>query len=162
MARDIVHLKVEGTRGAVKGESVAAGHVGEIDVHSFGWKMRSPRDVVTKAAAARVDYGDLVIEKHIDAASTALMSMLATNELVRKAVLSVRRQGVDAEDYLTLTLTKAHVTGYQLQQSDSGEDRMVEQITLAYESVEVSYAGQEVGGARKGATHFHGIAAASS
>lgn len=157
MARDIVHLKVEGSRGAVKGESVGAGHAGEIDVHSFGWQMHSPRDAVTSAAIARVNYGDLVVHKHIDAASTALMSMLASNELVRKAVLSVRRQGVDKDDYLTITLTKAHVTAYDLQQSDAAEARLVERITFAYESVEISYAGQDIGGIRKGATHFHGV-----
>jgi len=159
MARDLVHLKVEGSRGAVKGESAASGHVGEIDIHSLSWAMQSPRDAVTRQGVGRVNYGDLIVRKHIDASSTALMSMLATNEPVRKAVLSVRRQGVDKEDYLTITLAKAHVTGYELEQSDSAEGRLVERITFAYESVEVSYTGQDLTGARKGATHFMGLTA---
>jgi type VI secretion system secreted protein Hcp len=161
MARDLVHLKVEGSRGAVTGESVAYGHVGEIDVHSMSWSMQTPRDAVTRQGVGRVNYGDLVVRKHIDASSTALMAMLATNELVRKATLSVRRQGVDKDDYLTITLTKAHVTSYELEQSDGAEGRLVERIAIAYESVEVSYTGQDIGGARKGATLFHGLTALS-
>ncbi len=160
MARDIVNLKIEGTRGGpVRGESHAAGHVEEIDVQSFSWGMHSPRDAITRQGIGRVNYGDLVIFKRIDSASTALMSMLATNESVRKALLSVRRHGVDTTDYLTIALARAHVTGFELQ-SDGGEGRLLERLTLTYESIEVSYHGEDVAGVRKGATQFQALTAA--
>jgi type VI secretion system secreted protein Hcp len=158
MARDIVTLKVEGSKaGAVKGESYADRHQGEIDVHSFAWELRSPTDVVSHMATGRVRYGDLIVYKHIDAASTALMTMLATNEVIRKAVLSARRQGVDNDDYLTITIAKGRVTGYELHQADDAEGRLVERITMTYESVEVAYVGQDLSGARSGATSFMGV-----
>src|SRR5205814_5930702 len=87
--QDYVYLKVEGSKGAVKGESQDTRHEGEIDLLSWSWGMRSPRDLATRGASGRVAYGDLVVEKQIDAASTGLMTLLATNDEIRKAVVSV-------------------------------------------------------------------------
>ena len=156
--KDYVYLKVEGSKGAVKGESQDTRHEGEIDLLSWSWGMRSPRDLATRGACGRVAYGDLVVEKQIDAASTGLMTLLATNDEIRKAVVSVRRSATDTGDYLVITLGKAVLTSIELAQQPGSEARMVERISLAYETIEISYHGQNTKGDKKGSSTFVGTA----
>lgn len=159
MAKDYIHLKVEGTRGGVvKGESQDAKHADEIELLAFSWEMRSPREAITKQAVGRLNYGNLVVHKRIDSASTALMSMMATNEEIKKAVLTVRRAGIEAADYLAITLSKAFVVAYVLDAGDSSEARLGERVEFAYESIEVAYSGQSAAGVKRGSSSFIGSA----
>ena len=108
MALRDMFLKIDGAKqGPIKGETADQRHAGEIDVVSWSWGMDSPSDAFGNAVA-RTAFDQLHIVKRVDSATTALMSALRNNELIKKAVLTVRKAGgADALAYFTITDRKS-------------------------------------------------------
>lgn len=136
--------------GKVKGESVAAGHQSDIVVHGFSWGVGAAGDAVAGQATGRRSYRQLTITKGLDAASTALMSAVATNDEVRSAKLFLRKAGGEQQDYFTLTLEKARVASYDIEAGDDGLPQ--ERITLSFQKVNIEYRTQSAKG-MLGGTH---------
>ena len=81
-----VFLRIQTRRaGLIKGESVDPKHLDEIQVSSWHWGLSSPTAIGTTHATGRRSYTGLTINKFIDASTTALMSVLATNDEVKEA-----------------------------------------------------------------------------
>ncbi len=158
MAQRDMFLRVEGNRqGLIHGESQDKSHRGEIDVMSWSWGMDSPGDAFGQPTG-RTNMDLLRVAKRVDSASTALMSALRSNEVIRKAVLSVRKAGDDALTYFTITLENArlvrqHVTGGE------GADSSVlsEEIALSFQKVMVEYVLQGRTGGGRGTSTFETV-----
>ena len=87
-------LMVKGAKGGViKGEALDSSHKGEIDVLSWSWGMHSRPALSGGGASGKAAVHELKIVKRVDSASTALMSALRTNEMIVKAVLTLRKAG---------------------------------------------------------------------
>ncbi len=136
--------------GKVKGESVAAGHQDDIVLLGFGWGLGAGGDAVAAQSTGRRSYRQLTISKRLDTASTALMSAVAANDEVRRAVLCLRKAGGTQEDFFTLTLEKARVARYDLDTDADGEP--VEKVALSFQKVSVEYRTQSASG-QQGAAH---------
>jgi type VI secretion system secreted protein Hcp len=136
--------------GKVKGESVAAGHKDDIVVAGFSWGVGAPGDAVAGQATGRRSYRHLVVVKHLDTASTALMSAVATNDEVRNAVLVLRKAGGEQQDFFSITLEKARVASYDIESDADGNP--VEKITFSFQKVAAEYRLQSVTG-QLGAAH---------
>ena len=108
MAKGDILLRIEGKRtGAITGESVSGAHPGAIDVREWSWGMSGPSALGGTGPASRVALQELRITKGVDSASTALMSVMRTNEPIKKAVLTVRKSGsTPAIDYLVITIER--------------------------------------------------------
>ena len=146
-----IFLMVQTKRaGKVKGEAVAPGHEGEIDVESWTWTVKTSSALGSTAATGRRSYSGLSIFKRIDSASTALLSALATNDEVKEAKLTMRKAGEGQVDYFLITLKEARVTQVEHATDDSGGTR--ESVTIAFRKVEVEYRVQQSSGGR-GASH---------
>ena len=156
MALRDMFLKIDGTKqGPIKGESVDTRHAGEIDVISWSWGMNSPSDAFGNATA-RTSFDQLRIVKGVDCASTALMSALRNNELVKKAVLTVRKSGgPDALDYLMITIEKARLTHHQVG-GGAGADSSVltEEFAFSFQKIKVEYVPQGKTGGGRGTLTF--------
>ncbi len=142
MAVDIT-LKVDG----IDGESVIKDHEAEIDVLSINWGMSQSGTMHhgMGGGAGKVSVQDLAITKFVDKASPNLMRACCSGEHFTQAILSVRKAGKDALDYLKITMSPVLVTSVDCGGS-GGEDRMTENVTLNFAKVEVGYTPQKEDG----------------
>ena len=148
-----VYLSVQTKRaGKLKGESQAAGHVDEIEVHGWIWGVAASAALGSSQATGRRSYKHLTVLKHIDAASTALMSVLARNDEVKEARLSMRKAGEGQRDFLVVTLTNARVMSLDIDCDDSGIT--TERVALSFTKVQVDYETQRADGQRGSGTSF--------
>jgi type VI secretion system secreted protein Hcp len=153
MASGDMFLKLEGARtGVVKGESTDSAHDKEMQVLGWSWGMSTSQTVGGAGAGSRSSLSVLRISKLVDTASTALMSVMRNNELIKSAVLSVRKAGGVQIDYLIITVKGGRITSYDIA-APSGPV-VTEEFSIAFEEIEVQYHEQDSKGARKGSSSF--------
>jgi len=154
MAKKDIFLMLESTRtGLVRGEVSDPTHDGEMAVENWSWGMSSG-SAMGDGKAARTALSELRITRWVDAASTGLMSVMRSNELVKRAVLTVRKAGGTAPiDYFVLTIERGRITSYEI--STSGDpDTLLESLTIAFEKIEIQYSKQSTKGAKQAASLF--------
>lgn len=155
MALGDMFLKIEGTRsGPIKGEANDATHAGEIEVQTWSWGMRANAAMGGAGNAAKTSLDSLHVTKRVDAASTALMSVMRNNELLKKVVLTVRKGGGAPIEYFLLTLENARVTSYDVATDADATYLLNEKIAFSFEKISVDYYPQDEKGARKGGSSF--------
>ena len=152
MAQKDIFLKLESTKaGQVRGEVDVSGHEGEMAVMDFSWGMQTA-SAMGGGKASRTALSELRIVRLVDAGSTGIMSVMRTNDAVKRAVVSVRKAGGAAPiDYFVLTIERGRITSYDV--SSSGSE-MIETLTIAFEKVEIQYRRQASTGAKQGASTF--------
>jgi type VI secretion system secreted protein Hcp len=102
----------------------------------------------------QVSVSELTFTKGVDYATTALMGALRSNELIKKAVLSVRKAGGDTPvEYLQIVMEKAHIRSVDLQTADDGET-IIESISIGFQKITVDYKGQDFKGSGRGGSSF--------
>jgi type VI secretion system secreted protein Hcp len=148
-----VFLSVQTKRaGKLKGESAAIEHKDEIVVHGWSWGVAASSAIGSAQATGRRSYKNLVVTKRIDSASTALMSVLATNDEVKEAKLCMRKAGEGQRDYFTITLSNARVNSLDIECGENGD--AIERISFTFNKVQVDYELQQATGQRGGSTSF--------
>jgi type VI secretion system secreted protein Hcp len=148
-------LKVEGTRaGAINGESQDSNHKDEIDVLSWSWGMDSHTGMHTDSATRRANMKELRVVKGVDKASTALMGALNSNELIKQAVLTVRKAGKQPLEYLKITIQKGRLTGYEVSPDPLDPATLREEIKFSFQAISIDYTPQGPDGQARGATNF--------
>jgi type VI secretion system secreted protein Hcp len=148
-----VFLSVQTRRaGKLKGEAQANEHKDEIIVNGWNWGMAASAALGSAQATGRRSYKHLTISKRIDLSSTALMSVLATNDEVKEAKLSMRKAGEGQRDYFTITLNNARVQSVDIECGENGD--AIERVTFAFTKIEVTYEQQQASGQRGGGTSF--------
>jgi type VI secretion system secreted protein Hcp len=153
MASSDMFLSVDGQKtGAIKGGSIDTKRTGEIDVLGFSWGMKAPSSVGGVSAKGRRTLLELRIRKGVDSASTALMSVMSTNELIKKAILTVRKAGGEQIDYFSITVERGRITSLEVGAQDSPV--LTEELSIAFEKITVDYFPQDVKGGRKGGSSF--------
>lgn len=155
MPRSDMFFKATGQRtGAIVGESTDRRFAGHIDVVDWSWGMSAP-SAVDGQRTGRVQVKELRLVKRVDRASTALMNVMRTNELLNSAVLSVRKAGgTDPLPYLTITLTKARIASYDVESdvTPEGAPTLTEKIALTFLEMTADYTPQGSTGSGGGAT----------
>ena len=142
-----VFLSVKTKRaGAIKGESHVADHKDAIVVHGWNWGVAASSAIGATQATGRRSYKHLVVSKRVDCATTALMSVLVTNDEVKEAKLFMRKAGEGQRDFFTITLTNARVTGVDLDCDEHGQT--LERVTFTFNKVQVDYEVQAATGQR--------------
>ncbi len=148
-------LKVEGSRsGVVKGEANDSTHTNEIDILDWSWGMRSSNAMGGAGAAGKTAMDALNITKCVDSASTALMSVMRNNELIKKAVLTVRKAGNKPIEYFIVTIENARITSYDVCNDSGTVPRLLEKLSLSFQKISIDYYPQDATGARKGGSNF--------
>ena len=157
MAIGDVFLKIDGARqGPIKGESIDTAHQGEIDVLSWSWGLKGNVNAFGEIVG-RSTLNQMRVSKRVDAATTALMGALRTNEDIKKAVLTVRKAGgTKAIEFFKIVMEKGRITLVELKGGDdSGESTgLIEEINISFQKVSVEYQGQAAQGGSKGTTTF--------
>jgi type VI secretion system secreted protein Hcp len=149
-------LSVKGAKGGViKGEALDDAHKGEIEVLSWSWGMHARPSLGGGGATGKAAVHELKIVKRIDSASTALMGALRTNELIVKAVLTLRKAGKGQLEYLKITIEQGRVTSLTLEAGDtSGSAELSEHLSFSFNKITVEYVPQGKDGQALGSTTY--------
>ncbi len=158
MARSDMFLKATGQRsGVVVGESNDKNFPGHIDVVDWSWGMSAP-STVGGQRSGRTSLDELKLVKRVDKASTALMAVLNTNDVLSSVVLTVRKSGGANQSlvFFVLTLSQARVTSYQVSSTDDadGSPVLMEHIGMSFKSITIGYTPQSGAGGATGTSEF--------
>lgn len=150
-------LSVKGAKGGViKGESQDDAHKGEIEVLSWSWGMHARASLGGGGASGKAAVHELKIVKKIDSASTALMAALRSNELIVKALLTVRKSGTKPLEFLKITIEQGRVTAITLDAGDAGGGTsLVENVSFSFNKISVEYVPQGKDGLGLGAMTYN-------
>lgn len=152
MALGDMFLKIESARqGAIKGEATDAAHTEEIDVLSWSWGMRAQTALSGAGAASKATLDELEIVKRVDSASTALMAAMRNNDLIKKALLTVRKAGTTPLEYVLITIESGRITALTV---DVEGTELMERLTLAFKRINVQYTPQGADGGKRGGMMF--------
>lgn len=149
-------LSVKGARsGLIKGESHDSAHEHEIDIVSWSWGMQAHSSLGGGTATGKATVRELKVLKRVDSASTPLMSALRTNELITKAVLTLRKAGKSPLEFFIITIEQGRVTGLTIEAGDAGGSPDVfESVTFSFNKITVEYVPQGKDGQGKGSMMF--------
>lgn len=155
MALGDMFLKIDGARqGPIKGESQDQVHKDEIDVLNWSWGMEG--NYLHGQATPKATVHELKITKRVDRATTALMASLRNNELIKKAVLSVRKAGgQDPVEYFKITMENARITSLMTRSGGEGDSPLLtEDVSIAFDRISVEYKSQGADGLYRAASTF--------
>jgi type VI secretion system secreted protein Hcp len=83
------------------------------------------------------------------------MSASANNEVIKKAVLTVRKAGLVQQEYFKITLEKALIASLDIQAPESSDNPLpLESVTFAFQKIEVEYKQQGADGQLRGSMMF--------
>jgi type VI secretion system secreted protein Hcp len=135
-------LKIDG----IQGESTDASHKDEIDVSSWSWGVTHTGGTGAGGGAGKVAFQDFHFVSRISKASPALFLACATGTHHKSAALSgVRTAGKSKSgEFLKYKLSDVVVTSDQHSGDEDGEP--IEQFSLKYAKVEVTFTPQTTAG----------------
>jgi type VI secretion system secreted protein Hcp len=144
MAQVDYFLKIEG----VDGESKDDKHKNEIELESFSWGETNSGTAGHGggAGSGKVQPQDFHIVKRVDKASPKLFVACATGEHFKKAVLVARKAGKEQQEYLKLSFEDLIVSSYQLGGAAQSDVVPMDQVSLNFARLEVSYKAQKPDG----------------
>jgi len=137
----------------VKGESVDKTHKDKIDILGWQWGVSNNGTFHNGSGggAGKASFTNITVTKYVDAASPNIMLFCANGKHFAKGKITVRKAGENPLEYLHVNFEKALVTSYQTG-GGSGDERLIENISLNFAKVKVEYTTQsEKGG--KGTPH---------
>ena len=145
MATDI-HVKMDG----IKGEANADGHKEELEVLSWTWGVTHPVGSAGGGlSAGRANVQDLTFEKFVDKATPNLLKYCLNGKHLPEVLLTQRRSGEGAIEYIKIKLKDAMVSGVHNNGMNGGEVPR-ESVTLAFAGVEYEYTPQKADGKTDG------------
>jgi type VI secretion system secreted protein Hcp len=150
-------LSIKGAKsGVIKGESQDSAHQNEIDVVSWSWALQSKSSLGGGAATGKAVAQELKIVKRVDCASTPLMSALRSNELITKAVLTLRKAGRTALEFLRVTIEDGRVTSIAIDAGGerAGNPEIFENVNFTFNKITVEYVPQGKDGQALGSMTF--------
>jgi type VI secretion system secreted protein Hcp len=147
----------------IKGEAVDSKHKDEIDVlsWSFGASQAGTAHLGGGSGSGKVQIQDLTITHYVDAASTDLLKHLTSGKHIDEGLLTVRKAGGTALEYLKIKMIQVMVTHIS-NGGGAGQDRVTENVTLNFRKFTQTYYPQDAKGHAKPHTEFTWDIAAAS
>ena len=141
--------------GPISGESQDSKHKNEIEVLAWSWGMQGKASLGGGGATGKSTMRELRITKRVDKASTALMSALRQNDLIKEATLTVRKVGKTPLEYLLIKIEDGRVMSLEIEAGDaSNAPGLLERVNFSFNKVTVDYTPQGPDGNPLGATSF--------
>ena len=156
MAQGDMFLKIETARqGAIKGEAQDENHKDEIDVKDWSWGMQAKTALSGGGSSPKAALNELGIIKQVDSASTGLMSAMRNNDLVRKAVLTVRKAGGTPHEFFKISIENGRITALDVDTAGfTSTGQLSERLSLAFQKISVEYVPQGPEGLPQGSMLF--------
>lgn len=136
-------LKIDG----IKGESKDDKHKDEIDLESWSWGESNSGSHAGGGGggAGKVSMQDFHFTMKINKATPELMLACATGKHIKEALLTCRKAGADAQEYLKIKFSDMLISSFQTGGS-SGDIVPTEQISLNFSKIEYEYKPQKPDG----------------
>jgi len=136
-------LKING----IPGESTDDKHKNEIDIESWSWGETNQGTHAGGGGggAGKVSMQDFNFTMRVNKASPKLFLACATGQHIPDALLICRKAGKEQQEYLKIKFTDLLVSNYQTGGS-AGNLVPVDQISLNFSKIEISYAPQKKDG----------------
>jgi type VI secretion system secreted protein Hcp len=141
-------------QGLIKGEAQDDLHRDEIDVVGWTWGMDARTPMSAGGESGKSTLRELAIFKRVDSASTALMSALRNNELIKTGTLTVRKAGGNPLEYVKITIEKARITALDVRSDGASPEDLTEELKLAFQKISVEYTPQGTDGLPRGGMMF--------
>jgi len=139
----------------IKGEALDSKHKGEIEVlsWSFGASQAGTAHTGSGSGSGKVHIQDLTITHYVDQASTDLLKHLTNGKHIDEGLLTVRKAGGTALEYLKIKMIQVMVTHIS-NGGGAGQDRITENVTLNFRKFTQIYTPQDEKGSPKAASEF--------
>ena len=136
-------LKLDG----IPGESTDNKHGKEIDLESWSWGETNGGKSAAGGGggAGKVNMQDFHFTMKVNKASPKLFLACAQGAHIKSALLTCRKAGKQQQEYLKITFSDLLVSSFQTGGS-TGEVVPVDQISLNFSKIEISYAPQKADG----------------
>jgi type VI secretion system secreted protein Hcp len=82
------------------------------------------------------------------------MAALRTNEMITKAVLTQRKAGKTALEFLKITIEQGRVTGLTIEAGADDSTELLEHVTFSFNKISVEYTPQGKDGQAQGSMLF--------
>jgi type VI secretion system secreted protein Hcp len=106
------------------------------------------------SGSGKASFHDLSITKYVDKATATILSNCAGGKHFTNAVLTCRKVGGDTPlEYLKITMDQVFVSGVQ-HGGSPGDELTVENVTLNFAKVDVTYSPQSAQGSAAGSVPF--------
>lgn len=140
MASDFL-LEIDG----IKGESKDSKHKDTIEVMSFSWGVTNAGSYGSNmgGGAGKASFQDMHFTSSVGKASANLAQACASGKHITKAVLYVRKQGEQQQDYYVVTLEDLLVSSYQSGDAAGGSSIPTDQFSLNYAKIKYEYKAQK-------------------
>jgi type VI secretion system secreted protein Hcp len=134
-------LKIDG----IPGESTDAKHKGEIDLESWSWGETNAGSHAGGGGggAGKVSMQDFHFVMKINKASPKLFLNCANGQHIKGALLTCRKAGKEQQEYLKIKFEDLLVSSYQTGGSAGSSVLPVDQISLNFSKIEISYSPQK-------------------
>ena len=139
--------------GDISGESQAAEHEEEIDIHDVMWNIEQGASSAD-GSRSKVVVKPMVFSKRLDKASPKLALAALDGRTLPSVTLAVRKDSGEAHlDYLIITMENVRVTSYGMKSNEGGCEP-VEQVSISFEKIVYKYVeGRDSGFATAGGEH---------
>ena len=136
-------IKIKGIEGKSKDHK----HGKEIDVLAWSWGLSQSGSFHHGGGggSGKVNIQDLSFTKYLDKASPLLLLASSNGEHIPEVLLTVRKAGKEALEYLKIKLEKVIVSSVSTGGS-GGEDKLTENVTLNFAKVALTYSEQKEDG----------------
>ncbi|HJZ54587.1 MAG TPA: type VI secretion system tube protein Hcp [Gemmataceae bacterium] len=143
MATDYI-LEIEG----IKGESTDSKVQGGIELLSWGLGVSNTGSHAAGGGGGvgKASYSDFAATAAVNKASPLLMLACATGQHIKKAVLHVRKQGGEQQEYMTITMTELLVSSYNSGDAPGGDVAVIDSFSLNYTTIKFEYKPQKPDG----------------
>ncbi|MGA3211637.1 MAG: type VI secretion system tube protein Hcp [Terriglobales bacterium] len=154
MAQVDFFLKLDG----IPGESADDKHKGEIHILSWTCKAQNSGGfgTATGGGSGKVRFDDWFFTKPLDKASPKLFQHCASGEHVKSGILTCRKAGKDAVEYLKVTFDNVLVSSYEAHagehEAEGGGVVPTDRFSLNFGHVKVEYKEQKPDGTAGGST----------
>lgn len=141
-------LKIDG----VEAESTDDKCKGQIELESFSWGETQSGTAGRGggAGAGKVQPTDFSFVKKVDKSSPVLLIGCATGQHFKNAVLTARKAGGGQQDYLKITMEDVLISSYQTGGSAHSDVVPMDQVSLNFAKLEMSYKEQKPDGSLGG------------
>lgn len=141
-----IFVKLGTNTTAIKGESTAQGHLGEVEAQSLTWGYAQTLNISgAGSGAGKVEFQELHFTKFVDSTSPALYTRLAAGAQFDEVIITMRRSGgAGAVDFAAFTLKLVFVSS--VEGSADGENAPIEDVGLMYGSAVWQVAGLQANG----------------
>jgi len=136
--------------GDIKGEAKDDKHKDEIDVLSWSWGMSQGGSMHGAGGTGKVQVNDVSFTKWIDKASPILMKMCCNGKVYPEALLTVRKAGENALEYIKIKMERVQIRSVQTG-GGGNDDHMSENVTLNFAKVSYDYTPQKEDGSGEAA-----------